>query len=120
MGYTHFISGFADGVDQMAAALVLEQQRIHPNLHLEAAIPYRNRVKALLAKPGAKALLEGCTIVAVRQEDYSRDCFMLRNRYMVQNSSRLIAVYDGRPTGGTMQTIGFARIYELDIREIRI
>ena len=119
-GYTHFISGFADGVDQLAAALVLEQQRIHPNLHLEAAIPYRNRVKALLAKPGAKALLEGCTIVAVRQEDYSRDCFMLRNRYMVQNSSRLIAVYDGRPTGGTMQTIGFARIYELDIREIRI
>ena len=45
---------------------------------------------------------------------------MLRNRYMVQDSTRLIAVYDGLPTGGTMQTIGFARIYELDIREILI
>lgn len=119
-GYEHFISGFAEGADQMAAALVLEQQRVHPNLHLEAAIPYRNRVKTLMGKPETKALLEGCSIIAVRNEAYTPNCFMARNRYMVDNSSRIIAVYDGRYKGGTGQTIRFARVRERDIREIRL
>ena len=30
------------------------------------------------------------------------------NRFLVENASMLIAVYDGRRTGGTFQTIGMA------------
>lgn len=119
-GYENFISGFNDGCDQMAAALVLEQQRVHPQLHLEAVLPYRGRLENLLAKAETHALLDGCSIVAVRDDVYSPDGVMARNRYMVQNASRLIAVYDGRDKDDTVQILRFAHIWELDIRVIRI
>jgi len=32
----------------------------------------------------------------------------IRNRYMVDESSRVIAVYDGREDGGTTYTINYA------------
>ena len=41
-GYTYFISGFADGADQLFARIVLEKAKENPALRLEAAIPYRN------------------------------------------------------------------------------
>ena len=42
-GYTYFISGFADGADQLFVRIILEKAKENPALHLEAAIPYRNR-----------------------------------------------------------------------------
>ena len=45
---------------------------------------------------------------------------MRRNRYMVDRSARVIAVYDGIPKGGTAQTLAYAlrRGLETDILEI--
>ena len=36
-GYTYFISGFADGADQLFAEIVLEKAKENPALRLEAA-----------------------------------------------------------------------------------
>ena len=44
-GFTRFISGFAEGVDLMFAAIVAEEKARHPELFLEAAIPYPGRLK---------------------------------------------------------------------------
>ena len=44
-GYTRFISGFADGTDLIFAAIVAEEKKRHPELSLEAAIPYAGRLK---------------------------------------------------------------------------
>lgn len=41
---------------------------------------------------------------------------MIRNRYMVALSSRIIAVYDGREKGGTFFTIRYAHTMEREIR----
>lgn len=43
-GYTHFISGFASGVDLMFADIVAEMKKTYP-ITLEAAIPYPGRMK---------------------------------------------------------------------------
>lgn len=43
-GYTCFISGFADGVDLIFAAIVAEQKEFFQELFLEAAIPYAGRI----------------------------------------------------------------------------
>ena len=64
--------------------------------------------------------MEGCDGVKVLQEEYSSDCFMNRNRYMVALSSRVIAVYDGWKKGGTRFTMRYAQTMEREIREIRI
>ena len=40
---------------------------------------------------------------------YSGGCFPGRNRYMVDESRFLLAVWDGRPGGGTASTVAYAR-----------
>lgn len=117
-GYTSFLSGFAQGADLLFAELVVEQMEEHPHLFLEAAIPYRNRLKskdALFQK-----CLAACKGIRVEQEEYSRDALMNRNRNMVSMSSRVIAVYDGRDKGGTLFTMRCAHTHQKEVREIRI
>lgn len=117
-GFTTFLSGFAQGADLYFAELVMEQIERHPHLRLEAAIPYANRLKSRDA--AFQKCLQACQAVHVQQETYSTDCFMNRNRYLVSRSSRVIAVYDGRETGGTLFTMRYAHATGKEIREIRI
>lgn len=105
-GFTHFISGFADGADLLFAKLVLEYQP-HYGLKLEAAIPYPGRLHS--PDPLFQSLLARCNIVRVHSPQYFRGCFMVRNHYMVNHSQRVIAVYDGRSSGGTAATVRYAR-----------
>ena len=49
-GFTCFMSGFADGVDQYFAELVLERKQTNPVLELIAVIPYRKRLDSLNKK----------------------------------------------------------------------
>lgn len=53
-------------------------------------------------------MLEACHDVVVIQEEYQPSVYSHRNRYMVEHSNRVIAVYDGREKGRTVRTIRFA------------
>lgn len=117
-GFTCFISGMAEGADLLFAELVIAQKARHPELFLEAAIPYQNRIKA--KNEQFVKCLEACNGIHVQQKDYSHDCFLNRNRYMVAQSGRVIAVYDGREQGGTLFTMRCAHTMEREVREIRI
>jgi len=119
-GFTHFISGFADGSDLYFSAIVAELKAENPALQLEAAIPYRKRLVKLMDNEETRALVLACNIIGVHSEDYSQDCFMKRNRFIVAHAGRIIAVYDGRDKGGTLSTMRFAHVHEREIREIRI
>lgn len=116
-GYTHFISGFAEGVDLYFAEIVVELKKQY-NLTLEVAIPYRNRVNS--SNPDFKRLLQCCDSFGVHSETYTPACFMMRNRFMIQSSDRVIAVYDGREKGGTLFTMRYANVMEKEIKVISI
>ncbi len=116
-GYVHFISGFAAGVDLMFAQIVAELKNDHL-ITLEAAIPYRKRMNTRDAD--FRRLIKCCDIVKVHSEGYSPGCFMARNKYMVDWSNRVIAVYDGRERGGTAATLKYARLKGLDIRQLLV
>ena len=90
-GYTQFISGFADGSDLLFAAIVAEEKQRNPALSLEAAIPYRGRIQT--PNREFQRLLLVCNRVSVIRESYIPSCYMERNRYMVDHSQRVIAVY---------------------------
>lgn len=45
-GYTGFMTGFADGVDQYFAEIVVKLQADFPDLRLIAVLPYRKRVES--------------------------------------------------------------------------
>jgi uncharacterized phage-like protein YoqJ len=117
-GYRVFITGFAEGVDMLFARCVNERRGEYPDIFLEAALPYANRSKRL-DKDG-KELLSTCNGVKIICQEYQHDCFFQRNRYMVQQSSRVIAVYDGRSEGGTLFTMDYAEALKRDLRVIEI
>ena len=119
-GYTHFMSGFAEGVDQYFAEIVMEKKQDDPALQLIAVIPYRKRLENLKKRERTKILLEGCAEVKVIQEEYLPSVYSHRNRYMVENSDRVIAVYDGREKGGTVSTIRFTHKMKKELREIPV
>ena len=54
-GFTYFISGFAKGTDLLFAEIVLEKQKEHEAVQLEAAIPYRNRYIKLMKAEHTKS-----------------------------------------------------------------
>ena len=115
-GFTCFMSGFADGVDQYFVELVLERKQTTPALELIAVIPYRKRLDSLNKKTRTRELLEACADVVVIQEKYLPSVYSHRNRYMVEHSDRVIAVYDGRETGGTAKTIRFTHRMKKELR----
>ena len=109
-GYRHFICGMAAGCDLYFAEAVIELRRRRGDLTLEAAVPCLGQAegwpKALRQR--YEALLADCDEVTLLQRDYSPGYMQRRNRYMIERSSLLLAVYDGQP-GGTMNTILCAR-----------
>ena len=109
-GYRHYICGMAAGCDLYFAEAVLELRRRHPEVTLEAAIPCAGQADSWprALRERQEALVADCDEVTLLQRDYSPGCMQRRNRYMVEHSSLLLAVYDG-PPGGTMNTILLAR-----------
>lgn len=105
-GYTHFISGFASGADLLFAEIVVELKEIYP-ITLEAAIPYPGRMKT--PDETFQRLIRCCNVVKIHSDTYFKGCYMRRNRYMVDQSQRIIAVYDGRLYGGTAATVWYAK-----------
>jgi len=118
-GFTTFLSGYAAGVDLEFAKIVADlRDEQYPKLFLEAVIPYSGRLKSR-DKFFREMLARANGFIVVCQE-YSRDCYFLRNREMISRSGRVIAVTDGRKGGGTVFTINYAITMEKDIKYINI
>ena len=109
-GYTHFISGMAQGVDlDFAHAVTLLKYEYQ--ITLEAAIPYRNQAKSW-KEPYIDQylrLLEDCDVKTVLSEIFYRGCFQARNQYMVDRADLVLAVWNGQKKGGTWNTICYAQ-----------
>ncbi len=116
-GYCHFISGFAEGVDLYFADIVSELKSEF-NITLEAAIPYTNRINSRSSE--FQRLLHNCDLVRIHSDKYSPNCYMIRNKFMVNSSNLVIAVYDNRESGGTFATIKYANALRKIIHQINI
>ncbi len=119
-GFTCFMSGFAEGVDQYFAETVLEMKKSNLALELIAVIPYQKRLDSLRQKKRTYEMLESCADIVVIREEYQPSVYSHRNRYMVEHSDRVIAVYDGREKGGTAGTIRFTHVLKKELREIPV
>lgn len=108
-GYSHYICGFDQGVDMLCAEIIIGlKKRAH--ITLESAIPYENQAVHWAENERERyyGLLSDCDIETMLQTHYTSDCYIRRNKYMVDHSSLVIAVYDGQ-FGGTMQTLIYTR-----------
>ena len=97
-----FLSGMASGVDIYAAEAVLQLRETLPGIALVCVFPCPSRDSR------SAAIAAAADSVIVLSSEYCAGCMKRRNRFLVENASMLIAVYDGRRTGGTFQTVGMA------------
>lgn len=119
-GYTHFLSGFAEGADLFFAEIAAEFCEKNEALTLEGAIPYEGRLRRLQKGKETKRLLDACDKISLISKAYAPDVFHKRNQYLIEHSQRAIAVYDGRERGGTAATLRMARRKEIELRIIYI
>lgn len=109
-GITHFISGMAIGVDLDFAETVLKLKVKYP-ITLECAIPCPNQTIKWkdTDKLRYESILKSADKVSIISDRYTPDCMLKRNRYMVEKSELVIAVFNGIEKGGTWYTINCAR-----------
>lgn len=109
-GYRRFLCGMAMGTDLYFCEAVLALRASCPDIVVEAAVPYAGQADRWPARDRARwaHLLARCDRTTVLQRQWSSGCMQRRNRYMVDRSSLLLAAYDGRPRGGTANTLLYA------------
>lgn len=109
-GYTTFITGMAYGVDIWAGQIVVRLRKRNPALHLIAAIPFRGFEDRWSSdwKRAYQELLEQADLVKYICPGYNAGAYQRRNEWMVDHSSRVIAVFNGEPSG-TKNTIDYAQ-----------
>ena len=118
-GYRHFICGMAQGCDFYFCELALQLRRKYGDVSVEAAIPCPTQCQGWSAAEQQRwrRLVDACDYETLVQENYTPDCMLRRNRYMVDHASLLIAVHDGQ-SGGTRRTIEYAMRRGLDVVDI--
>lgn len=109
-GITNFISGMALGVDLDFAETVLKLRNDFP-ITLECAIPCPNQTLNWDVKDKLRydSILKRADNVKLVSERYTAECMLKRNRYMVDKSELIIAVFNGIKKGGTWYTINYAK-----------
>ncbi len=108
-GLNVFISGMARGVDLWAAEAVLRLRDADHSVKLICASPYpgfeerwsrewQGRYRQVMAQ---------ADLVRFISPGYHPACFQRRNEWMVDHAARVIAVWNGQPSG-TKNTIDYA------------
>ena len=117
-GYDTFITGMQRGIDLWAGEIVLSLAAEKP-LKIVAALPYRKFGDSFKGadKWAFGRIMSAASGTVILSEEYTRSCMQQRNRFMVDSSSRLIAVI-GSERSGTGQTLSYAVWQGLEIRRI--
>ncbi len=90
-GYTHFISSFANDTDVLLAQIIGSFRYKNKDLILEAVIPIENKLNSLDKIKYALMLYNKVTVI---QEQCGPECFQKRNKYMIDNSDVVVALWD--------------------------
>lgn len=115
-GKRHFLCGMALGADFYFCEAVLDLRARHSDVTLEACIPCEEQPNRWREADRERYfdLIARCDRETMIQKHYDKGCMLRRNRYMVDRSSTLIAVFDGM-LGGTMYTIRYAEKRDLEV-----
>lgn len=115
-GYDTFITGMARGVDIWAAEAVLKLKENCGGIKLICAIPHpgfekRRPYREIMLYRSILAEADKAVLVS---HHFFTGCYQIRNEWMVDRSSRVIAVCSGLPSG-TKNTVTYANGLGIDV-----
>ncbi|MGD9678732.1 MAG: SLOG family protein [Vulcanibacillus sp.] len=120
-GYNTFMFGACYGFDLICAEQVLICKQIirytdSISIKLIAVVPFEDQAARWKEQDRDKYfdILPKCDEVITLNKHFNTSCYHERNRYMVNNSSKLICYYDGSD-GGTRYTVGYAKKQQIQI-----
>lgn len=119
---TDFISGMALGADMDFAATVLLLREKYPYIRLHCAIPCRDQTR-LWKEPYISLynnILRQADSSVILSESYTRTCMLERNRYMVDKSDYVFAIWNGERKGGTWYTMEYAKKLKRPVEVLRL
>ena len=109
-GFNVFISGASRGVDLWAADIVLRLRESNPSVKLICAVPFEDfdaRWTEADRREYAR-IITAADLMRYICPHYSTDCFQRRNEWMIDHAARVIAVWNGKPSG-TGNTVVYAQ-----------
>ena len=109
-GYRHFLCGMSRGFDLWAAETVIQLINQGYNIDLWAAIAFPNMHQQWEPhwRKRYQTILQHTHHVFSACDRYTPECYHIRDRFLVEQSSRCICFFDGLP-GGTQYTIQYAK-----------
>lgn len=112
-GFDTFMTGMATGADTIFANVVIELKEKYDFITLEAIVPNFEQASKF-SKPDRLVygdLLAKCDVIRFTENEYTKDSYLIRNNYLVENASLLIAVTDNvnKIRSGTTYTINRAK-----------
>lgn len=122
LGYDKFISGMADGADTDFAEAVILLKKKYSRITLEAALPCPIYIpkKYTPFHKRRDSLLRACDTVSTVSDRYYRGCMSKRNKYIVDSSDLILAIWNGARSGGTWNTIEYSRNCRRQIKYIML
>lgn len=118
--YSDFVTGMAEGADIDFAKAVLHYRTQETGITLEAALPcpLPSLKSRTIYGEERNSILRMCDQIKIVSPYYHRGCMQKRNRYMVDKSDIVLAIWNGTHCGGTWNTIEYARSKGKPIRYI--
>lgn len=123
-GFLTFYFGGCIGFDLFSAMAVITRKKRKKEtdkgeIRLIAALPFRNQSEKWTSKEKFlyNEILSYCDEIIYVSEDFDKGCYHKRNRYMIDNSDKLICYYDGG-SGGTKHTIDYAIKKQIEIENL--
>lgn len=116
-GYETFYSGMALGFDLICVETILDLKKKYNDIKIVGVLPCRTQdIKwQIQDRQRYRKLINQLDCVRCIYDEYiGAECMLERNRFMVDNSSIMIALYGGA-VGGTKSTIDYARSKGLKI-----
>jgi len=117
LGFTHYFTGLADGIDYLAADYLFALREQNPNIYVIGIQPctdyeqfYRYRGYSLAHLHRMQESVD--RLVILSGSVWEKGIFLRRNRLMADHSSAVIAVCDDRRSG-SMYTLSYARHHGL-------
>lgn len=111
-GVTTFISGMALGIDMWSAQIIIQLKEQFPHIKLVCAIPCIEQYKKWNETDKQiyhEILAKADNVYYVSDQSYTAWCMTDRDKWMVDQSRFVIAVWDGVEDGGTWQTVKYTR-----------